>query len=484
MAPNDNLARLLDVGDASRGADAGDASPAPAVVEFKPLTAHDLDVVTLQTMLKSAIATPLVAKADAKPKSADPIAVPAPKPEMLKPWMRRALKAGIALALVAIVGWEPLKILVAPASVEAVVNARLVTLKSPIAGEVASDQLPQPGNELASGASVLHVINPRAERGKLDDLERSLAELVNTRPALAAKLDWARAHRLDLSAQTEAFAEARIREREAKKAELESELAVADARNAEAQSALTRATKLAAKGTIPAAELDRQTRDAAVAQAGVTLAGNRIATLAVELDALRAGSFVGDSYNDRPSTAQMADEMAVRISDLEAELSTLDGRAKSIAAELEQEQQHFAQVSRFDLKAPGKGRVWEVMTAPGEQVAPGQDLVKVLDCSGALVTASVSESVYNHLNVGMPAMFRLRDGSHEYAGEIVNLTGVAQAAANFAIEPALLMKEPYRVTVKVPGIGQGADCNIGRTGRVYFNERPEDQGFSFARFLR
>jgi hypothetical protein len=121
------------------------------------------------------------------------------------------------------------------------------------------------------------------------------------------------------------------------------------------------------------------------------------------------------------------------------------------------------------------------MTAPGEQVAAGQDLVKLLDCSGAVVTASVSESVYNHLRVGMTARFRLRDNSNNYLGEVVNLTGVAGPAANLAIEPSTLRIEPYRVMVAVPELKAGPSCNIGRTGRVYF---ADETGFSLTSLLR
>ena len=37
------------------------------------------------------------------------------------------------------------------------------------------------------------------------------------------------------------------------------------------------------------------------------------------------------------------------------------------------------------------GRVWEVLTANGEEVRVGQELLRVLDCGGAVVTATVSE---------------------------------------------------------------------------------------------
>jgi multidrug resistance efflux pump len=473
-------------------ADEAAASRAPlldASSKFTPAHSDGLDVSGIQAVLKNAVEQPLhvktkpAAKPDAEP--IQPIRLPKQPPKTeSKRGIRRLIKAAVALSLVLIVGWEPLQTLLEPTSVQAVVNARVVTLKSPIAGEIITQNLPAPGDAVDIGDSLLRVINPRAERARLDDLRRSIAQLNDERSSLVEKRDWAKSQRASLLMQTKAFAAARVRELEAKRDELESELTVALAKNTEAQEALTRSSLLAINGSTSTAELQRNQRDAAVAKANVLVARSRIVSIIVELDALKAGTFVGDSYNDRPSTAQMADDMAVRISDIEAELRTRDARASSLRAELAEEEKYFESTSQFDMKVPVNGRVWEIMTAPGEQVAPGQKLVNLLDCSGAVVTASVSESVYNHLSVGMPARFRLRDSKRDYPGEVVNLTGVAGAGANFAIEPSSLMKEPYRVTVAVPGIATGATCDIGRTGRVFFNQRPTETGFSLRSLFR
>jgi len=54
-------------------------------------------------------------------------------------------------------------------------------------------------------------------------------------------------------------------------------------------------------------------------------------------------------------------------------------------------------------------------------------------------------------------------------GRVVNLTGVASAAANYAIAPSSLLKEQYRVAVEVTDLtNDGQGCNLGRTGQVIF----------------
>jgi hypothetical protein len=97
-------------------------------------------------------------------------------------------------------------------------------------------------------------------------------------------------------------------------------------------------------------------------------------------------------------------------------------------------------------------------------------LVRLLDCSGMVVTATVGEAAYNRLRVGDPARFRFRGENADHNGRIIGVTGVGAAPANFAIQPAALAKEPYRVTVALPNLATSGQCDVGRTGRVTFEK--------------
>ena len=102
--------------------------------------------------------------------------------------VRRVLKIAAGLTIVAVFGWLPLKAIWQTSSVEAVVNARLVTLRSPIDGEVSSKS----GRSTASsavneGGLILGVVNARGDRNRLDDLRRQMSRLGHERPSLAAK---------------------------------------------------------------------------------------------------------------------------------------------------------------------------------------------------------------------------------------------------------------------------------------------------------
>jgi multidrug resistance efflux pump len=173
----------------------------------------------------------------------------------------------------------------------------------------------------------------------------------------------------------------------------------------------------------------------------------------------------------QPVVDEPVGDGASSAADLRADLAHADAEIGWLTNEIAAEQSHYVNRSEADIKAPVTGRIWEMMTSPGEDVRAGQALLKLLDCSGAVVTANVTERVYNRLKLGDHATFEPNDGSPTIIGEIVNLTGASGAPANLAINPDALNKEPYRVTVSMPSIDTtGKDCAVGRTGRVVFTE--------------
>jgi multidrug resistance efflux pump len=401
----------------------------------------------------------------------EPSAPAAPaKPKTASPTPRRVFKSLLGLAVVAAVGYEPLQRMAQTSSVEAIVNARVITLRAPIEGEVQSaPAVRESGAALAPGDLLFRVVDPRADRGRVDDLARQLEQARDDRPRLAARLESARALLAELTEQTRQFREARIRQLEARRDELTADAAAAHARTLDAAATLARANWLSAQGAGTTVQANQAKRDADVAAQNEIAAQRQIAANDVELDAARRGVFVGDSYNDRPTSAQRADDLGQQIVDFEQALDESDRRIARLSHDLADEQARYAELSSAAVVAPAKGSVWEVLTAPGEQVRRDQELVRVLDCGGALVTATVGESVYDRLRVGSPARFQPRDGGGDLAGTVVSLTGASTTPANFAIQPAALARGAYHVTVSVPGLAGGRDCDVGRTGRVIFD---------------
>jgi multidrug resistance efflux pump len=383
----------------------------------------------------------------------------------------RLTKVLIGALLLAAVGWLPIRTLLQTTSTEAVLNARLVTLRAPIEGEVGPGLGSIAfGTQVETGAAMLRIVNKRADRGRLDDLRRLVQRMEGERVALIARRDDLEKLHADLAAQTEAFTEGRRSQLQARVQEIKSEIAAAIANREEAELALQRATPLAASKTMTSAVFEKVRRDARVAAETQTALRHRLAAVEVELAALAKGVFVGDSYNDRPRSSQRADEIAQRLGEVTADIRAREQHISALRSEIADETRRYEEDAAADIAAPVRGSVWEVMTAPGETVVRGQELMRLLDCSGVVVTATVGEAAYNRLSIGDPARFRLRGENTDHRGRIIGLTGVATAPANLAIQPAALAKEPYRVTVALPDLAKAGQCDIGRTGRVTFEK--------------
>ena len=165
--------------------------------------------------------------ADARPKP-PPHAAPVVEPrksglmDKLKSLKgRQGAKSLIAIAVALALGWIPLQRLLATTSAEATVNARLINLRAPIDGKVT---LVAPtlavGSEVEPSETLLYLANPRADRGRLDDLRRTINGLTSDMHAAEERVAQLKGIEANLLAQRNAFQEGRIRQLEARAAEL------------------------------------------------------------------------------------------------------------------------------------------------------------------------------------------------------------------------------------------------------------------------
>jgi biotin carboxyl carrier protein len=388
----------------------------------------------------------------------------------------RAFKSALGLGIVVVVGVGPVQRLFEFSSVEAFVNARLVTLRAPIDGKVEdADSAPTIGSAASKGLRMLRVSNTRADRSRLDDLQRLVDQAEDERPAIAKRLARLKEIHEQISQQASAFQAGRVRELEERVMDLKAQASATEASELEASSTLARTKALALSGYQTTVAVERAERDAKVATQTQRSLNHRLFASVVELEAARRGEYVGDSYNDRPSSLQHADELSVRVAETEAELTSRDQRLATLRAALAAEASRYAELSNAILSAPTNGLVWEVLVAPGEEVRRGQDLLRLLDCSGAMVTVTVRESVFNRLRLGDKAQFRFSGRPERYNGTIVRMSGSAAPPDNLAIQPTALASGGYRVAVSVPDLA-ATQCGVGRTGTVVFNPSASANG--------
>jgi multidrug resistance efflux pump len=383
---------------------------------------------------------------------------------------KQIIKTLIGILLIVAAGWAPTLRLFQVSSVEAVINARVVTMRTPIEGIV---QFQRDMNDLNAvledGMLIASVSNQRVDKGQANDLTKQIElELIELDRIKAEQISLLR-RRARLVEQVEQYKTVRLSELEtlldeaaANQTEIEVALAGSDARR-------ERTAELYEQKLVAYEKFNENETDVAILGARLNQIKAQRRRVELEYETLASGGYFGDHFNDRIRPANEIDKTDDMLSEIDANLSAQAARVSSLRKSLNRENNNLELLENAEIVLPVTGRVWELLVANGEQVSRGQPLLRMLDCTHVLITTSVSEEVYNRLTVGDAAKFILRDSNREFSANVVQLSGVSSASANLAILPSALEKEPYRATVNVPELDAAGQCLLGKTGRVVFD---------------
>ena len=380
------------------------------------------------------------------------------------PWGRTA-KFAVGAALLGIGALTTYQQVVVRVSREAVLNARVVSIRAPMDGIVKA-AANTPGTSVRAGASIGQIDDPTADDARSFQLQLDLSATEREHAALSRRLADLQRARDEANAQAESYRLGRIRQVELRIEEARAGIAAAVARAAEATAAASRGAALHEHGYMADAAYERLLYQREIAQQESTAARKRLDTLTVELESARNGTYLGDNYNDVPSSVQRARELAVRIDETRASLDQLEQKSETIAAQLAAERKRLDSRSSATLTAPIDGNFWTVQATAGEYVRKGQELFTVLDCSTVVVTASVSERDYNELHLGEMVRFRVSGSGREYSGRITKL-GLTSTGRSFAIAPE---ERHHQVAVQLLDVpdSDSDSCAVGRTGEIVF----------------
>jgi len=360
-------------------------------------------------------------------------------------------------------------------SSDAAINARTTVVRAPIEGELKL-KVSGIGVRVSAGETLGDINDTRVDSGRLADLKRSEATLQADLARIMRQREILTKTRQDAAAHAAEYQGGRISQLEAKLAEAKAMGDAAAARLREHDNALQRANALNERGVQTAANLDhaKSTRDVSVEDQKVSK--QKVSYVTVELAAARNGVFLGDSYNDSPYSLQQVREMDLRLAENQSEAQHAEQRLSQVQDQAAAETRRINRLTSTDIKAPTSGLVWSYQSNDGEVARKGQDLLRLVDCTSVMITASVSERLYNSLKQGDSAQFRLLGDDRSFEGTITRLggSGAANLYDNLAVGPTPEHLKGYDVTLSVPGLlaDPQLGCAVGRTGRVVFSASP------------
>jgi multidrug resistance efflux pump len=295
-------------------------------------------------------------------------------------------------------------------------------------------------------------------RGRVDAIEAEIATLQGQIRDLQERTDKNRAARID--------------ELNSKLAEANANIGAAHAKEAAASAILERQQKLYAIGYTVKSSVEAADRTADAAKLDRTAAEKQIATLQVQLSAARDGTFLQDAYNDAAYSQQRADQLRLRVADLQAEsqqqnhvLKLLEGDARQINAS----DRSAASNPSVAILSPASGIVWSV-TNSGQYVRAGDEIARVIDCSQLSANATVSPREYAAVRDGDRAFFRQEDQEQPWKGTVA-WAGVPESNESASI-PAMIApasnNSQYRIIVALDDVSNTTNCPAGKFGRVIF----------------
>jgi multidrug resistance efflux pump len=372
----------------------------------------------------------------------------------------------IILALWIIVGEQ-----MSGATADAVVNAPVITMRATVAGNltVPARQL---GARVTQGEVLASIEDPVVDRVRLDDLlmEARLEEAA--RAQIAALLAETEAVRGTLMKRTQVFRDRRLEELRTRLSHAEARLAILEAGGAPEDETQQQVLAAFEEG------IDRLPGEPRMDALVLDHARERVEVLRIALQAAEENVFLGDGYNDAPNAEQHSVELSSEIAALQTRLTEAEERVAALRERVDRERRRVNSLTGGELQSPVTGLLWEVLEADGVNVQRGDPLLRLVDCRATMVTASVTERIYNSLSVGDAARFRLGGSSTVYDATVARLAGSGAETVyrHLAIAPSQRHLERFDVALIVPQLAQrGAEgCMIGRTGRAFFDGRPLD----------
>lgn len=372
----------------------------------------------------------------------------------------------IILALWIIVGEQ-----MSGATADAVVNARIVTMRATVSGNltVPARQL---GARVTQGEVLASVEDPVVDRVRLDDLLMEVRLEDAARAQIEALLAETEAVRETLIERTQIFRDRRLEELRARLSHAEARLAILETGGGAVDETQQQILTAVEEG------IERLPGEPWLDTLVLDHARERVEVLRIALQAAEENVFLGDGYNDAPSAEQRGIELSSEIAALQTRLAEAKERVAALHERVDRERIRVNGLTGGELQSPVTGLLWEVLEANGVNVQRGDPLLRLVDCQATMVTASVTERVYNSLSVGDAARFRLGGSSTVYDATVARLAGSGADTVyrSLAVAPSQRHLERYDVALIVPQLAQlGAEgCMIGRTGRAFFDGRPLD----------
>jgi len=397
---------------------------------------------------------------------------------------RRVIKFGVALALIGAAAYAVQSEQGYVASDNAVVSAYTSSLRTPIAGYI-SGLRAKVGDAVAAGAVLGRLKEPRVDDQRLVDLENLLARFRSDRDAYQKQHDQLSLQRAELVERAAERNRSAAEFLTLQAAEAERQVRSRTAARDYSRRDLGRKDSLGRTGNAPATEVDKARLASEQAELEVEAGSVRLAYFRLQAEMARKGMLLESGSNDVAYSTQRADEIGIRLTELEREIARLSASQAETSARLDAERQRIDLLRAADLLAPSSGMLWKLGASDGERLSVGDTAAELVDCTSAFIVAAVPQDRYPDVEIDGAARVRLSGEKADRSGRVVSVTGEATLANDRNLAAAPLNQHSATAIARIEVAASSnlaGECLVGRTARVLL---PTSAGSGFlARLVR
>jgi multidrug resistance efflux pump len=360
-------------------------------------------------------------------------------------------------------------------STQAVVNAHVITLTSPIEGVVTLSPPPL-GQPVAQGSVLLQIDSPMVNQGNIEELKTEVASLVGRVAALQQHRAKTEALKSELLISFNNYKDSMVRRvaHELEEARSEAEAANAALRQRVSEEDEEEARSRRGLGSQRELKLARFTAE--IASKNAARASTAVTRLSDQLESIKRGVFTGpgDSRNDVPYSQQRIHELTVQQLDDDARIQENQARITQLERQIESETSRAKTRSSYQLKAPIDGIVWRHFVAQDSSVGPQTRLLQIIITSSVFIDATLNEKYADDIRPGDKVMVRLIGSDIEAPGTVKYILGadVLGEDETLATEAPKASRHEVHVIIDFDKALSGADdfnqSFVGRRAEIRF----------------
>lgn len=358
---------------------------------------------------------------------------------MNKKWIR--ISIGIFFLILLIVSFVPRLYL--SNSSDGVVNARTVTLRSPIQGVVKFDAPVRHGTFFKEGTLIGSVSNDRLNSSFYHELLTEKMTLESRVGIMKDRIQKYQALNQHLAENSERYRRFSTIQLESMLRQNAARLIQERAEYARSKSEFDSNASLLRQNAIKRREYENSEAMFRKSDARIAELEDRKVELQNSLDAVKSGIFLGDGHNDVPYSSQRQDQLVIEIALAEAVIRESEKRLTGIEKQLAMEKTRLDRQERYNIIAPFNCLVWRLPVTSGDNVVINSELLVLLECRTIFLDVAIPERMFSKVFPGDKVSCRLIGNERWFDGTVIALRGSGAEETSYELA-AKLTKDPKR----------------------------------------